>query len=516
MPSASGSFEPYVHARFAAVLACALLGVGRLMAADATPAQQTNQARPPAAGCRVTGTVTAGTTPLPGVAIVVRVGDAVKAATSTDTDGKFAILFGPNATYRVSAEMMAFAPVEQELTLGGLPCDTTLSFQLSLRQRTEAGRGADDDRPRQRRQAASARPAWSRTRARCGAGSSGAAFRNAQRSSRREQPDACGRGARRPRRRPRPAAAGRVLGAERAGRRRGHQRQQRCHQHRSRRAERSVQCHRPRRFRSRHRPVRAGARTGRRWTRRGSRCAGAPGGPGGGRGFGPGGRGGGPGGFALGGRGGRGQSAYQGSANYTFGGSALDATNLQPRNGVVTPVSSLPFARNNFGATVGGPFKIPGLYDNTNRRTNFQLNYSGNHSTQLQDQYATVPTAAMRAGDFSASAIQLVDPATGLPFANNQIPANSVDSTAAALMSYIPLPNVPARCSRRTITTRRRRSRRRMPSTCASRRICRRLSRSAGGRAGVVARVAAAEAAAGSADRVARAGRMVAAAAGSR
>jgi len=37
------------------------------------------------------------------------------------------------------------------------------------------------------------------------------------------------------------------------------------------------------------------------------------------------------------GRGGRGQSLYQGSANYSFGGSGLDSTNFQPRNGIVTP-----------------------------------------------------------------------------------------------------------------------------------------------------------------------------------
>jgi hypothetical protein len=88
---------------------------------------------------------------------------------------------------------------------------------------------------------------------------------------------------------------------------------------------------------------------------------------------------GGPGGFVLGGRGGRGQSLLQGSANYSYGGSALDATNYQPRNGVVTPVSTQPFARNNFGGTVGGPLIIPGFYKNTNRRTSFQANHSGNH-----------------------------------------------------------------------------------------------------------------------------------------
>jgi hypothetical protein len=152
--------------------------------------------------------------------------------------------------------------------------------------------------------------------------------------------------------------------------------------------------------------------------------------------------GGGPGGFALGGRGGRGQNILQGSANYSFGGSALDATNYQPRNGVVTPISRQPYARNNYGGTAGGPLIIPGLYANANRRTSFQLNYAGNHSTNLQDQYTTVPTVAMRHGDFSNSPVQLVDPRTGQPFLNNQIPRDAMSPAALTLLAYIPEPNI--------------------------------------------------------------------------
>ncbi|HLK43777.1 MAG TPA: hypothetical protein VKV34_10585, partial [Thermoleophilia bacterium] len=165
---------------------------------------------------------------------------------------------------------------------------------------------------------------------------------------------------------------------------------------------------------------------------------GGPGGGGGGRG-GPGG-----GGFALGGRGGRGQSPYQGSITTTYGGSALDATNLQPNGqGGINPVSSLPFNRNNFGGTLGGPVIIPGIYKDTNRRTSFQVNYTGTHSTTLQDQYATVPTDAERAGDFSASPIQLINPKTGQPFPNNQIPVGQMDQASLALLNFIPQANVP-------------------------------------------------------------------------
>jgi hypothetical protein len=61
----------------------------------------------------------------------------------------------------------------------------------------------------------------------------------------------------------------------------------------------------------------------------------------------------------------------------------------------------------------------------------------------LQDQFLTVPTDAMRNGDFSGSTIQLVDPKTGLPFANNQIPKGAMDPSALALLQYIPTANVP-------------------------------------------------------------------------
>src|SRR5690242_19128605 len=45
------------------------------------------------ATCRVEGHVTSGRDALPGVSIVVHAGDALKAATSTDIDGRYVILF---------------------------------------------------------------------------------------------------------------------------------------------------------------------------------------------------------------------------------------------------------------------------------------------------------------------------------------------------------------------------------------------------------------------------------------
>ncbi|MDE1160405.1 MAG: carboxypeptidase regulatory-like domain-containing protein [Acidobacteriaceae bacterium] len=53
---------------------------------------------------------------------------------------------------------------------------------------------------------------------------------------------------------------------------------------------------------------------------------------------------------------------------------------------------------------------------------------------------AVTPTAAQRAGDFSALSTQLINPATGLAYTNNQV--TNIDPNAALLASqYFPLPN---------------------------------------------------------------------------
>src|SRR5262249_34133878 len=64
---------------------------------------------------------------------------------------------------------------------------------------------------------------------------------------------------------------------------------------------------------------------------------------------------------------------------------------------------------------------------------------------------ATVPTEAMRNGDFSAVSQHIYDPLTGdasgnnrATFANNQIPANRISPIARQLLSFIPLPNLAA------------------------------------------------------------------------
>src|SRR6202034_4101389 len=91
------------------------------------------------------------------------------------------------------------------------------------------------------------------------------------------------------------------------------------------------------------------------------------------------------------------------------------------------------YVRNEFGASVGGPIVIPKVYDGRNKSF-FFFAYERFSLRQAANELVTVPTAAMRNGDFSglvnSSGVlqQLYDPnSTGAglqrtPFPNNQIP----------------------------------------------------------------------------------------------
>ena len=244
--------------------------------------------------------------PLPGVAIVVRAGDAVKAATSTDTDGTYRVNVPPGA-YDVTAELMGFDTTARSLNVPqeavAQSCVQTIDFPMALAPRTPRpasapatpvpGPGAA---PQQGRGAVTER-------------TGGTTLRHAQRAD-------AGRGRRGDRRGTRqrgaPAASARVFHRRAhpgAGRQREHGKP------RPRDAERPPRCDRPWRVRSRNRRIQPGVRAWRAW-----RTGGGFGGPGGGRG-GPGGRDGGPGSFFIGGRG-RSQNAYNLQSNYSFGGSA--------------------------------------------------------------------------------------------------------------------------------------------------------------------------------------------------
>jgi len=157
------------------------------------------------------------------------------------------------------------------------------------------------------------------------------------------------------------------------------------------------------------------------------------GGAGGGRGA-RGAFGGGPGGGGPGGN-----NRLQGSVNYNLSGSPLNARPFS-LNGKATEKAE--YYQHRYGATVGGPVKIPHVYDGSTK-TSFALTYSGSHTRSPFDAYSTVPTLAQREGDFSASGRVLIDPLTGLPFPRGIIPAARIDPAALSLLAFLPTPNQP-------------------------------------------------------------------------
>jgi trimeric autotransporter adhesin len=424
------------------------------------------QAPRPSATCLVTGRVSNGTAPLPGVSVMASREGSVVSATASDVAGHYRLRL-PAGDYRITADLPAFATFEQSVSLtepnssesaAAAECTRTLDVQLLLRSRvqsaapggstatTEAPAPRVQGRGRGAAQGAGAQARFSQLQV-VQAETAGAADTTSttideadpaarllppgfstnadttvvaftgdaaslDRGQLRDRLDALGRGE-----------------FDAAG------------------------FQRPEGF-DQGRAGGLGQFAGGGFAQGGP--GGGPGGPGpggggGGRGFGGGGRGGG--GVPGGGRGaflgrGRGQNPVQGSANYTFGGSTFDAAPYPLR---ANTQSNPEYVRQQFGATVGGPLRLPG-YDGS--RTTFFFNYNGGRSSNLFDQYATVPTAAIRAGDFGAGA-NVIDPSTGMAFANGRIPTNRIDPVARALLQYIPLPNLPgdAQNFRRTTTS---------------------------------------------------------------
>ena len=415
---------------------CVALACGAAIGAqNATSAQ--GDVQTPSARCRISGRLASGTTPLPGASIIVSLDNTPRAITSSDVDGTYVVQLSPGAAYRLAADLSGFSAIERAIEVTAPPCDQIVDLQLALQPRRPAGQtpsSGPNAESTARRPQPQPVPRFQALNVQGGAATSAAletAVTAASEDVARLLPPGFSV----------EAAQSDAIAIAGTGN--------------ATNLDRGL-------LNDRLDAIALGQfdpATGQFAPGFGLPDGGGPpfgngrGGPGdgaffGGRGGGPpgggpgrGGAGGGRGDFILGGRAGRAQSPYQGSVNYTFGGSILNSPPYQLRPEV--PVTQPQFAQNNFGATFGGPLKIPGVYANTNRRTTFQVNYSGNQSGNLFDQYATVPTDAMRAGDFSESSVQLIDPATGQAFSANRIPAERVDPSAAALLQYIPAANLP-------------------------------------------------------------------------
>jgi len=111
-----------------------------------------------------------------------------------------------------------------------------------------------------------------------------------------------------------------------------------------------------------------------------------------------------------------------------------------------------------YGLSLGGPIRIPKLFDGRDR-VFFEFAWEGIRDSQPASGFLTVPTDAERTGDFSALLAagpnyQIYDPATATvdskgnvtrqPFKNNIIPAGRLNPIAVQLMKFYPAPNAVA------------------------------------------------------------------------
>lgn len=105
-----------------------------------------------------------------------------------------------------------------------------------------------------------------------------------------------------------------------------------------------------------------------------------------------------------------------------------------------------PFRFNQFGATVGGPINIPGLYKGKDR-TFFFFGYEGSRIRRQETRQGTVASDAMRRGDLSELLPNrvIVDPFTKQPFPGNRIDSSRIASQALKLIEFIPRETNPGR-----------------------------------------------------------------------
>jgi hypothetical protein len=114
--------------------------------------------------------------------------------------------------------------------------------------------------------------------------------------------------------------------------------------------------------------------------------------------------------------------------------------NLQAYAWGANPANGKPeYINNQFGGSIGGPILKQKLF--------YFVSYQGTYANIGNVLFAENPTAAMKAGNLSASPTPIYDPSTGnadgtgrTPFPGNIIPTNRIDPGVLALLNYAPWP----------------------------------------------------------------------------
>jgi hypothetical protein len=148
-----------------------------------------------------------------------------------------------------------------------------------------------------------------------------------------------------------------------------------------------------------------------------------------------------------------GTNSFHGSAYYFHRNDFLDASPLFSRIQTTDPatgqsvLSPKPARREHeFGFTLGGPVKLPKVYDGHDK-TFFFVDYQGQRNKypfERQNAFTSVPTALTRVGNFSEFGGIILPP--GVPGAGtkvNQIPANLIDPAGLKYLQAFNMPTFP-------------------------------------------------------------------------
>ncbi len=95
-----------------------------------------------------------------------------------------------------------------------------------------------------------------------------------------------------------------------------------------------------------------------------------------------------------------------------------------------------PYQRNEYGANLSGPILIPGLYDGKDKSFFFAA-YEGFHLTQSYTDNTQGPSLLERQGIFTEFTTPIINPLTGLAFANNTIPVANQNTVSLQLMKLL-------------------------------------------------------------------------------
>src|SRR5262245_45101984 len=142
-----------------------------------------------------------------------------------------------------------------------------------------------------------------------------------------------------------------------------------------------------------------------------------------------------------------GTQSFRGNAFWSHQNDALDANSWSRK---AAGLDKSPHTYNAYGFTLGGPIYIPGGFNSNKQSLFFFWGQEWQRDRTVEEQTATVPSAAMRRGDFSEllnatnpyfNRVRVInDPLTGQPFAGNIIPTDRISPQGLALLNAYPLP----------------------------------------------------------------------------